>query len=98
MRYLVGFASSLENFDLKIVELLNIINPYDFVIITADHGNDPTFSGTDHTRERVPVLMVGNYAKKGNNGNINFSDVGTTMARFLQLNGKLKGKNIFENK
>ena len=96
-RDVVGFASALENFDLKIVELLSIINPYDFVIITADHGNDPTFSGTDHTRERVPVLMVGNYAKKGNNGNIAFSDVGTTMARFLRLKGKLKGKNIFEN-
>ena len=97
-RDVVGFASALENFDLKIGKLLSKINPNDFLIITADHGNDPTFSGTDHTRERVPVLMVGNYAKKGNNGNINFSDVGTTMARFLQLNGKLKGKNIFENK
>ena len=68
----------------------------DFLIITADHGNDPTFKGSDHTRERVPVLMVGDYAKKGNNGKIFFSDVGTTMAEFLRLKGKLEGKNIFK--
>ena len=97
-RDVAGFASALEKFDLKIEKLLNVINPNDFLIITADHGNDPTFRGTDHTRERVPVLMVGNYAKKGNNGKIAFSDVGTTMAGFLRLNGKLKGKNIFKIK
>ena len=74
-----------------------IINPNDFLIITADHGNDPSFKGTDHTREKVPVLMVGNYAQKGNNGNIVFSDVGATMAAFLNLSGKLKGTNIFND-
>ena len=82
---------------LKLVKLLEIINPNDFLIITADHGNDPTFKGTDHTREKVPVLMVGNYAQKGNNGNIVFSDVGATMAAFLNLSGKLKGTNIFND-
>ena len=97
-RDVAGFASALEKFDLKIEKLLNVINPNDFLIITADHGNDPTFRGTDHTRERVPVLMVGNYAKKGNNGKIFFSDVGTTMAGFLRLKGKLEGKNIFKMK
>ncbi len=95
-RDVVGFASALEKFDANLIKLLDLINPNDFLIITADHGNDPTFVGTDHTRERVPVLMVGNYAKKGNNGNINFSDVGTTMAEFLDLKEKLKGKNIFK--
>ena len=80
----------------KIEKLLKVINSNDFLIITADHGNDPTFRGSDHTRERVPVLMVGDYAKKGNNGKIFFSDVGTTMAEFLRLKGKLEGKNIFK--
>ena len=97
-RDVAGFASALEKFDLKIEKLLNEINSNDFLIITADHGNDPSFRGTDHTRERVPVLMVGNYAKKGNNGKIFFSDVGTTMAGFLRLKGKLEGKNIFKMK
>ena len=95
-RDVAGFASALEKFDLKVEKLLNVINSNDFLIITADHGNDPTFKGTDHTRERVPVLMVGDYAKKGNNGKIFFSDVGTTMAEFLRLKGKLEGKNIFK--
>ena len=95
-RDVAGFALALENFDLKLNKLLKIIDPDDFLLITADHGNDPTFKGTDHTRERVPVLMVGNYAKKGNNGIIDFADVGTTMASFLRLNGKLKGKCIFK--
>ena len=95
-RDVAGFASALEKFDLKIEKLLKVINSNDFLIITADHGNDPTFKGTDHTRERVPVLMVGDYAKKGNNGKIFFSDVGTTMAEFLRLKGKLEGKNIFK--
>ena len=95
-RDVAGFASALEKFDLKIEKLLNVLNSNDFLIITADHGNDPTFRGTDHTRERVPVLMVGDYAKKGNNGKIFFSDVGTTMAEFLRLKGKLEGKNIFK--
>jgi len=96
-RDVAGFAAALERFDLKLVKLLEIINPNDFLIITADHGNDPTFKGTDHTREKVPVLMVGNYAQKGNNGNIVFSDVGATMAAFLNLSGKLKGTNIFND-
>ena len=96
-RDVAGFAGALERFDLKLVKLLEIINPNDFLIITADHGNDPTFKGTDHTREKVPVLMVGNYAQKGNNGNIVFSDVGATMAAFLNLSGKLKGTNIFND-
>ena len=95
-RDVAGFASALEKFDLKVEKLLNVINSNDFLIITADHGNDPTFKGSDHTRERVPVLMVGDYAKKGNNGKIFFSDVGTTMAEFLRLKGKLEGKNIFK--
>ena len=96
-RDVAGFAAALERFDLKLAKLLEIINPNDFLIITADHGNDPTFKGTDHTREKVPVLMVGNYAQKGNNGNIVFSDVGATMAAFLNLSGKLKGTNIFND-
>ena len=95
-RDVVGFALALERFDKKIGKLLRLITPNDFLIITADHGNDPTFRGSDHTRERVPVLMRGNYAKKGNHGKVFFSDVGATMASYLGITGEIEGKNIFE--
>ena len=95
-RDVVGFALALERFDKKIGKLLRIIKPNDFLIITADHGNDPTFRGSDHTRERVPVLMRGNYAKNGNHGKVFFSDVGATMASYLGIAGEIEGKNIFK--
>ena len=95
-RDVVGFALALERFDKKIGKLLRVIKPNDFLIITADHGNDPTFRGSDHTRERVPVLMRGNYAKKGNHGKVFFSDVGATMASYLGITGELEGNNIFK--
>ena len=95
-RDVVGFALALERFDKKIGKLLRLIKPNDFLIITADHGNDPTFKGSDHTRERVPVLMRGNYAKKGNHGKVFFSDVGATMASYLGITCDIEGKNIFK--
>lgn len=52
----VGYAEELEKFDVKLGELLGKLNDDDLVIITADHGNDPTYTGSDHTRERVPFI------------------------------------------
>ncbi len=52
----VGYAKEIERFDVKLGELLEVINEDDLVIITADHGNDPTYTGSDHTREYVPFL------------------------------------------
>ncbi len=51
-----GYAKQLEEFDVQLGELLPLIKEDDLLIITADHGNDPTFPGTDHTREEIPVL------------------------------------------
>lgn len=51
-----GYAQEIEKFDVKLGELLGLLNEDDLLIITADHGNDPTHTGTDHTRERVPFL------------------------------------------
>ena len=51
-----GYAQEIEKFDVKFGELLQILKDDDLVIITADHGNDPTYTGTDHTREKVPFL------------------------------------------
>ena len=51
-----GYAAEIEKFDVKLGELMDVLKEDDLVIITADHGNDPTYTGTDHTRERVPFL------------------------------------------
>lgn len=55
-RNVEGYAKELENFDILLGELLNILKEDDLLIISADHGNDPTYHGTDHTREKVPFL------------------------------------------
>jgi phosphopentomutase len=55
-RNVAGYARELEKFDEKLGELMLMLNEDDLLIITADHGNDPTHTGTDHTREKVPFL------------------------------------------
>ena len=55
-RNVVGYGEELERFDVKLGELLGTLRDDDLLIITADHGNDPTYTGTDHTREKVPFL------------------------------------------
>lgn len=52
-----GYARELENFDTKLGKLLKVLREDDLLMITADHGNDPTYTGTDHTREKVPLLL-----------------------------------------
>lgn len=52
-----GYAAELERFDVKLGELLEVLGEDDLLMITADHGNDPTYTGTDHTREKVPLLL-----------------------------------------
>jgi phosphopentomutase len=52
----LGYAKELESFDVKLGELLPLLRQDDLLLITADHGNDPTYKGTDHTREKVPFL------------------------------------------
>lgn len=60
-----GYAKELEMFDVKLGELLDILGKEDLLMITADHGNDPTYTGTDHTRERVPLLIYSKGMKQG---------------------------------
>jgi len=55
-RDVAGYAKEIEAFDVKLGELLSILREDDLLILTADHGNDPTYTGTDHTREKVPFL------------------------------------------
>ena len=53
----IGYGEEIERFDKKLGELLPLLKKEDLLMITADHGNDPTYKGTDHTREQVPLLL-----------------------------------------
>jgi phosphopentomutase len=82
-----GYARALEEFDAALPDIQNCLNDDDMLIITADHGNDPTDHSTDHTREFVPLLSYIKTGKKNINLGIrrSFADVGKTVAEFFQL-------------
>ena len=83
----LGYGRCLEAFDIRLGELLKELKEDDLLIVTADHGNDPTWAGTDHTREKVPLLM---YSRKFNNGGYldersSFADIGATILKNFGL-------------
>ncbi|TCJ16025.1 phosphopentomutase [Rubrobacter taiwanensis] len=78
-----GMAGNLRRFDGRVPELLNALTREDILIITADHGNDPTYRGTDHTRERVPLLVVGGGTPRDLGVRRGFADIGATVAEWL---------------
>lgn len=85
-RNVKGYAEALEYFDKRLPEMLPYLRDDDIVIITADHGNDPSWEGTDHTREQVPVLMFGKKVKAENIGQRKtFADIGQTVAALFGL-------------
>ncbi len=85
-RDIEGYASALEAFDVRLPEILAKMQADDVLYLTADHGCDPSWQGTDHTRERVPVLMYGQHVPAGSVGIRNtFADIGQTIAKQLQL-------------
>jgi phosphopentomutase len=93
-----GYARALEHFDERWPEIEAAMGEGDLVIITADHGNDPTFPGTDHTREYAPLVVYGKKAKAGVDLGIrsSLSDIGKTIAKNFGL--KLKaGKSFLSN-
>lgn len=85
-RDVVGYARELERFDRRLPEVLAVLGEGDLLVVTADHGNDPTFRGSDHTREYVPVLLAGAGVLPTDQGRrSSFADVGATAARHLGL-------------
>ncbi|WP_273846305.1 phosphopentomutase [Rubrobacter calidifluminis] len=91
-----GMAENLERFDRRLPEILETLGEEDLLIVTADHGNDPTFRGTDHTRERVPLLLADASGKARPLGvRRGFSDVGATVAAWLGADrGGLPGESL----
>jgi phosphopentomutase len=88
-----GYAACLEAFDKSLPEIRALLGSGDICIITADHGNDPTWIGTDHTREHVPILAFGPNIQPGPIGRrSSFSDISATLAHWLALGPMAKGE------
>lgn len=91
-----GYARALEDFDKRLPEIFELITEKDILLITADHGCDPTTPGTDHSREYVPLLVKGPALRKGINLGIrkSFSDLGATILDSFSLKKYAKGQQI----
>ena len=95
-RDVAGYARALEGLDARLPELLSRLMPGDVCILTADHGCDPTWPGTDHTRERVPVLTYGPGIGAGCMGvRDSLSDIGASVAHFFGMTGTGHGRSFF---
>lgn len=99
-RNAIGYGKAIETFDKELGELISCLRDNDLLMITADHGNDPTWAGTDHTRERVPLII---YSKSINDGKCiddrdSFGDIGSTILKNFDLSEKegMIGKPINE--
>ncbi|MGB0893891.1 MAG: phosphopentomutase [Parashewanella sp.] len=96
-RDVAGYARSLEYFDSRLPELLDILDKDDFLLLTADHGCDPTWPGTDHTREHVPVLALGAGMKAGSiGGRKTFADMGQSIASYYKLDAMDYGTSFID--
>ncbi|MEW6509014.1 MAG: phosphopentomutase [Bacteroidota bacterium] len=91
----VGFAKALKEFDDRLPEIINLLDETDCLLLTADHGNDPTTPSTDHSREYVPVIF---YRKNKPGINLcirkTFGDAAQTIAHFFKVNNNLLGKSL----
>jgi len=86
-RDVAGYARALEQFDEWLGEFLPKVAPPDLVIITADHGNDPTYRGTDHTREQVPLLVLHRQQTRALGVRETYADIAKTLADYFELPG-----------
>ena len=96
-RNVAGYAAALEYIDARLPELYPLLNENDIVVLTADHGCDPTWRGTDHTREHVPVLLYGKKISPRNLGaRKTFADIGQTLASYFGTTPMNYGTNLLE--
>lgn len=94
----LAFAGGLEEFDRRLPEVMELLQEEDILILTADHGCDPTTPSTDHSREYVPLLVCGESIAKGKNLGVreSFADVGATVAEIFGIKGTGNGKSFLE--
>lgn len=94
----LGYGNALEEFDARLVEVLDKMSDEDLLIITADHGNDPVHHGTDHTREYVPLLVYSKKIKEGKELPLRetFADIGATIAENFSVKMPPNGKSFLK--
>lgn len=94
-RDVAGYAAALEYFDSRIHEVMELMQEDDVLILTADHGCDPTWQGTDHTREHIPVIVYGQKVPAGSLGlRDSFADIGQSLASYFGTSSMDYGKNF----
>ena len=93
-----GYARNLERFDARLADLLPQLRPTDLLVVTADHGNDPTTPSTDHSREYVPLLAVGALVAAGVSLGTRetFADLGQTIAENFAVAALPHGTSFLE--
>jgi phosphopentomutase len=94
-----GYAANIERFDERLGAVLNQLSESDLLVITADHGNDPTTPSTDHSREHVPLLMTGRRVKRGADVGTRptFADLGQTLAANFSVGPLAHGTSFLED-
>lgn len=93
-----GYAEALKDFDQALPSIVERMGPDDILMLTADHGCDPTFKGTDHTREYIPILAWGKSLKAGVDLGIRstYADIGATVLEFFGVENSLSGKSFLK--
>ena len=93
-----GYSSALSEFDSRIGEIISLLKKEDIIIITADHGCDPTTSSTDHSREYTPMIVYGSKIKHGVNLGTreSFSDIAATILEYFGINKLVEGKSFLK--
>lgn len=94
-----GYARAIEDFDLRLPEITGAMKDGDILMITADHGCDPSTESTDHSREYTPLLIYGKPVRKGVNLRTreSFSDIAATVAEYLGVEAQIEGKNFLKD-
>lgn len=95
-----GYAEALTHFDKRLPEIMNLLRPEDVLMITADHGCDPSTASTDHSREYTPLIIYGDHVKAGCNLGTrkSFADIAATILHYFGIDKKTEGDvmNIFK--
>ena len=96
-RDVAGYAAALEAFDAQIPQLQALMGEHDILMLTADHGCDPCHTGTDHTREHIPLLVWGKHVASGVNLGTRetYADIAATVLEYFGVEEKVKGTGFW---
>jgi phosphopentomutase len=97
-RNIEGYRDAIEEFDARLPEIMAAMKDDDILMLSADHGNDPSHVGTDHTREYIPILVYGKGIKTNTNMGTRetFADIAATIADVLQVKAPINGKSFYD--